>query len=114
MGRPSEVLALGQVPCETEVSSMGEMHSANGMPPSTPNLSDSQYQSDSGSPTGGTHASDYKVRSSRLLKIVNWWHILTVYLPSIQLFLLFLFLSQVAYDAKHNHHDLKQQVEVSL
>jgi len=57
-------------------------------------------------------ARDYKVRSSRLLKITNWWHVLTIYLPSIQVFLLLLFIAQVAFDAKHNHHNVKQQVEV--
>lgn len=72
---------------------MGELHHTqaakeNGSEPSSPQT-----------PNGGiSSAAGYRVRSSRLLKVINWWHCAMVYFPMVQRFLIVVLVSQLVHD----------------
>lgn len=77
---------------------MGEQHE----PPRTPVSNDQSSSVDS-----PVSAKEYKVRSSRLLKVINWWHLLTVYLPTIQYALVALLVAQLAKDVSDYNTQFK-------
>ena len=82
---------------------MGELHR-------TLSSSDVSVNGEAGEST----AASYRVHSSRLLRIINWWHMAMVYFPAIQYCLVGLLLCQLLHDVQSHQKQLQVRREPHL
>lgn len=80
---------------------MGELHH-NGVA-----RDNSSTNGHAGSASGCSSAAGYRVRSSRLLKVINWWHCAEVYFPTLLRFVVVVLISQLVHDAWSHKTEIK-------
>jgi hypothetical protein len=78
---------------------MGELQQT----PSSKGSNGSTLENGQSKDKGVVSAGSYSHRPSRLLKVVNWWHIASVYMPAVQYPLLALLLAQLARQVSVEH-----------
>ena len=100
----------------TFASSSSLASSTSSSPPSTPTAHGLRHNSSSSSLAGSAgglsyedhlSASSYRARPSRFLKLVNWWHMLSVYFPAILYALIAVLVAQLFVDVSDHGREIK-------
>lgn len=90
---------------------MGELQQT----PSSKGSNGSTLENGQSKDKGVVSAGSYSHRPSRLLKVVNWWHIASVYMPAVQYPLLALLLAQLARQVSVEHlREVESLVESAM
>jgi hypothetical protein len=97
-------------------SSSSLASSTSSSPPSTPTAHGLRHNASSSSLAGSAgglsyedhlSASSYRARPSRFLKLVNWWHMLSVYFPAILYALIAVLVAQLFVDVSDHGREIK-------
>ncbi|GAB5032385.1 3-ketoacyl-synthase 11-like [Nannochloropsis oceanica] len=105
----------------TFASSSSLASSTSSSPPSTPTAHGLRHNSSSSSLAGSAgglsyedhlSASSYRARPSRFLKLVNWWHMLSVYFPAILYALIAVLVAQLFVDVSDHGREIKEFVHM--
>ena len=109
----------GQLHTSTSTASLASSTSSS--PPSTPTANGLRHASSTSSLSGSAgpaslhggghddfpHAASYRARPSRFLKLVNWWHLISVYFPAILYALVAVLVAQLFVDVNDHGREIK-------